>query len=280
MATQLQNIANLAPASNKQLASGMQRARDINLQKTVGQVPKGISSTKAAQQIGAQQAQQAGQSQVQLQQRGQQQQQQLGQLALQQQEQQKQKTLAQKQFGIEQNRRQLEERFFSLSEGLKDKLFDRQLKFQRDELGRTLFNERQLADWTLSKAQSRQEVQQFSNKLQRESARRMQVMQTAQAKLRQAIEQGYTSEKQSLDQESRLRIAEAAAAAKRKMQEEAAEQAGFSGMLGALGTLGGMAIGAVLAPTGAGIPIMAASAGLGGQIGGGLGRIGAGVASK
>lgn len=262
---QLNKLAASIPVANQELANNMQAARITQLQSAIGGLtPEQAGTTQLAQQIGAQQAQQAGAIQVQTAQKTAQQQQQIGQMALQEDKMQKQQELFTRQQALAQRNRGLTNQLARLDSNLKDRLFDQQLQFKKDEFGRTIWNERQLADFAVLQAKTQADLDKFEQMVDQQSKRRLQILQTAQAKLKQVLEQNYLREGQELDQSARKEIARMKAAAEEKIRKEKARRANRGAMLQGAFTVIGAIVGAVTA----GPPGAAAGA----QIGSGVGQ--------
>ena len=142
----------------------MGAASQASMRQQVAQAP-GPLTTAQQQQAGAQQAATMGSQRLQAAQQGIQQQAQMGQMGLQQQAQQSKEKLAERQLGLRTKQRNLENQLASMGEQVKQKLFDSNMTFQRDELGRTAWNERQLADWVVKKAKSVEDLRNYQMKV-------------------------------------------------------------------------------------------------------------------
>jgi hypothetical protein len=232
--------------ANQQIASGMQQARETQLQQTIGQMtPEQAATPRLAQSMGAQQAAQASAIQLGAQQKTQQSAVVAGQQAIVQDKIQKQQELFTRSQALSQKNRYLENELARISQSAKDKLLDQQLSFKRDELGRTVWNERQLADYKIATAKDEEDFRNYQQEASNLSERRMKMLQMAQRKLEQVLEQGYISTNQKLDQASRLKIVETVAALKRKQARESARQSSNMGMWSGAGTIVGAGIGFV-----------------------------------
>lgn len=260
---QLNKLAAAIPMANQQIASGMQQARETQLQQSIGQMtPEQAATPRLAQSMGAQQAAQASAIQLGAQQKTQQSAVVAGQQAIVQDKIQKQQELFTRSQALSQKNRYLENELARISQSAKDKLLDQQLSFKRDELGRTVWNERQLADYKIATAKDEEDFRNYQQEASNLSERRMKMLQMAQRKLEQVLEQGYISTNQKLDQASRLKIVETVAALKRKQARESARQSSNMGMWSGAGTV----IGTI-----AGIPFGPAGMMAGAQIGQGVG---------
>lgn len=271
MALRIQNLNKLAaaiPMANQQIASGMQQARETQLQQTIGQMtPEQAATPRLAQSMGAQQAAQASAIQLGAQQKTQQSAVVAGQQAIVQDKIQKQQELFTRSQALSQKNRYLENELARISQSAKDKLLDQQLSFKRDELGRTVWNERQLADYKIATAKDEEDFRNYQQEASNLSERRMKMLTMAQKKLEQILEQGYISNTQKLNQASRLKIVETVAELKRKQARESARQSSNMGMWAGAGTVVGAVAGAMIAGPGG----YAAGAAVGAQIGQGVG---------
>lgn len=265
---QLNKLAGSIPVVNQSIADGMQAARTTQLQAAIaGMAPGQLGTTQTAQQLGAQQAQMSGAIQVQTAQKNSQQLAQVGQMALQEDKLKKNQELFTRQQAIAQRGRALTNELASLDNNLKDQLLDQQLSFKQDEFGRTLWNERQLADFAVLQAKTQADLDKFEQMVDQQSRRRLQIMQAAQAKLKQVLEQNFLREGQELDQSTRMQIAKMKQAAEAKIRKEKARRANRGAMLQGVFAVAGAAIG-TFSPLGPGTGTV-----VGAQVGSGVGQI-------
>lgn len=262
---QLKKLQDQLPGANQRVAAGLQAGRETQLQETIRQAQPG--GPRQAQTMGGQQAAQSGQVQLQAAQQTQKDVGQVGTMAAQQQRLESQQRVGEQQRSLSKKQRELTSRLQRLDQDAKDELIDRQLQFQQDERGRQFMNERQMADWAVANAKSEEEFAAYKQQAMQMHERKMQMMQTAHAKVSQAIKQNYVIEGQQLDQEQRKRLIEEQRALEQKMREEAAKRAEKQAMWTAAGTIVGTVIGAYF-----GGP---AGAQAGGQAGGAAGGGGA-----
>lgn len=246
---QLSQLAAAIPAANQSVVSGMQQARETQLQQAIGGMTpeQAAAGPRLAQTIGAQQAQQSAQIQLQQQQTAQQRAAAAGQQAIAQDKMQKQKELFTRSQALSQKGRYLENELARISQGAKDKLLDQQLSFKRDELGRTLWNERQLADYKVATAKNEEEFKTYQQQVNNLYERKLKMMEMAEKKLEQVLQQGYLSNKQKLDQASRKRIAETAMELRRQRMKAQAKANSTVAIFEAAGTI----IGSYWGPAGA-----------------------------
>lgn len=267
---QLNKLAASIPVVNQNIAQGMQAARTTQLQSAIaGMAPQQAGTTQVAQQIGAQQAQMSGNIQVQTAQKNSQQLAQVGQMALQQDRMQKQQELFTRQQALTQRNRAYTNQLARLDNNLKDQLLDQQLSFRTDEFGRTIWNERQLADFAVLQAKTQVDLDKFEQTVQQQSQRRLQMMQVVQAKLKQALEQNFMREGQELDQQTRLYIANLKKQTEEKIRKEKARRASRGAMIQGAFTVAGAVVGGI---AGGGAP----GAVIGAQVGSGVGQMAVG----
>jgi len=172
----------------------------------------------------------------------------------------------------------MESELATLNQGLKARLLDDQFNFQKDELGRVAFNERQLMDYKLATAKSAIEIRETEQKMRQGQQRKLQIYKTAQAKLEQQLKQEFQKGEQEKDQELTKRLAEAKRKMEEKIRREQAAARNKGAMFSALGTLAGAAIGVGLVasgPAGWGIGAKALASGAltGAAAGGGGGSV-------
>lgn len=263
----LQNLSNQLPVANSQVAQGQAAARDMQLQQAVKAAPTTQNVTQAAQQTGAASAQNAGQQFIQN--AGQQvkQQGQVGQLALGEQQLGNQQSLANQQQAAAKGQMDNVQRLASISEGAKQELYDKQMQFQQDELGRTLFNETQLQDYLKANAQSDEQFANYKQTADQLTKRKLQAMEQAAKLIEFDLNQKQALAEQKKDQKSAQEVAQIRKEIQEQMQRERARAANRAGAFGAGGTIVGAAAGAVIGgPAGAMV---------GGQAGGALGGMAA-----
>lgn len=250
--TALQNLQKQLPVASEKLAKGMQAARDIQLQQAVARAPTGAAVAPTAQQTAAAATaqtgeQQIGQAQQMVQQAGQ-----IGQLQLGEQQMAAQQKIA----GAQQAARQQEmtnvERLGRLDLAAKKELYDKQLEFQKDEAGRTLFNQRQLADYALQNAQSDEQFKDWAQKAEQLNKRNLQALEASYALIIEDLNYRWQLAEQANDQRTKVEIQKMKAAAEEAMRRKQAKAANMTSMWGAIGTVGGAVVGGFVAgPQGA-----------------------------
>ena len=166
------------------------------------------------------------------------------------------------QLGIEQDNRlnflsiKQREQVAALGEDVANQLFDSNMRFERDEMGRKFSNERQLQDYLVLNSQNEQEFLSKAQEMQQVAEREIYMLEHAQKVMMQSLEQGYLKEKQKLDNASREKIARYIADMEKAIADKKRKAAARGQMItGGVQVLGGaamMAVGAGLTPFTAG----------------------------
>jgi hypothetical protein len=270
-------LSSQMPGQNQKLTTGLQEAAKTQMrQQMAGQGPMGVQQVQA---MGQQAAAQAGQANLQVQQQGAQAAQKLGGLALTQEQQDKQRQLQSRQLTLAKQSRLNEQTLQGLDANLKNRLVDDQFQFQKDELGRTMFNDRQLMDYKIQTAKSDLEMRDFEDKMRQTSQRRIQILKAAQAKVEQELQQQFALGQQKLDQALSAKLAKAKRDLEEKIKRERAAQANRASMFSAGGAILGAAAGIAItvATGGAGAAVLAQGGMMGAGFGQGVGGILSGI---
>lgn len=205
----LKSLANQLPVANRRIATQQQAARDIQLQQAAAQSPVGPSAPKiapVAQQTGAAVAQMAGEQQVQAAQQTGQQLGQVADVALGEQKLANTAQIAGQQAGLREQQMSNVDRFAKLNRGLKKELYDDEMQFKRDQIGRTLFSERQLIDYAAQNARDEEEFKNYAQSAEQVSARKIQVLNNAYEKVMQQLDIEFKKAEQQKDQQTKLEI--------------------------------------------------------------------------
>lgn len=205
-ANKLEKLAMSLPGANQKIAQGQQAARQVQLQEQIKNVPQGMGGPGLAQQMGAQQAQQAGQIQLGAQQKNIAQAQQVGQMGLQQMGRQERQVGAQQQLQLNDQQRKFADEISKLDTRYKNQLLDDQLVFRKDEANRTLFNDRQLLDFAASKARSREEFLTYQQGVQNVLKKEIYMLEAAQNKIIQSLQQDFTRSETKLNREHKAKL--------------------------------------------------------------------------
>lgn len=271
--TALQNLQNQLPAASQKIASGIQAARDIQLQQAVAKAPTGGAIAPAAQQTAAAVTAQTGAQQVEAAKQMVQQAGQLGQLKLGEQQMAAQQKVAQQQQAARQQEITNAERLGRLDLSAKKELYDSEIQFKKDEAGRTLFNDRQLADYAIRNARSEEEYRKYAQDAQLLAKRDLQATEIAFSMVMEDLKQRWAVAEQRKDQAAKEEIARIEAAAKAAMEKKRAKAANKAAMWQAGGMIVGAVVGAVAAPFTGGVINPSTGAMIGAQAGSGLGTL-------
>ena len=248
--TRQQQLMNLAqPGQNQGLLDQQKATQQIQMQQALGQMSQtGQSSrrTPMAQQMGAQAQGAFGQSQVQAGQKDLQQQGQVAGALQQEKSQEIQLGLQQRQQASKTRLRSITNQIGALSNNLKQDIFDKQTQFQKDELGRTYWNDRQLADWKIKEAKSDEELAEFEQNIAQEFEKKMAGLQASQRSIKQRLEQEMQKSEQDQDQALMQRLQNAEIELQRKQQKAQARASQNASILGAAGTIAAMGAATVL----------------------------------
>jgi hypothetical protein len=141
-----------------------------------------------------------------------------------------------------------EQSLFTLGATTKQQLFDATLSFEQDEIGRTVFNERQLLDYAITHAKDLEALQDYEQTISQVSERRMRLLQVAQQKIQQELTQAYQAEQSALNEQQKLALGKAARDMDAKIKKEKADAANRATIWSAVGGIA--AAGAVLATGG------------------------------
>lgn len=259
----LQNLSNQLPVANQRIAQGQQAARDIQLQQAVKQAPATANIPQTTQQTGAAATQMAGQQMIEQAQKQVQQQGQVGQLALGGQQQQAQANTASLQMGAREQSADNAMRLARISEQAKQELYDKQMQFQKDQQGRALFNEKQLADYAVASAKDENDYRSKVQTMQQVSARDLQIMEHSFELVQKDLEQRIRLAEQQKDQKLQLELTEMKRAAEEAMAAKRAKAANNQAMWQAGGTIVGAAAGGLIG----GAPGAMVGASAGGAVG-------------
>ena len=263
-------LGQVKPAIGQQAPSAIAQQRtDLQLQQATGAATQqGLTPQKSQIQATAGQvAQVKGQEQLKAQEQQVQQAQQQRQLQASEQKIQKVKQLMQTKQQLTQQQMENNSALDGLGMNLRQEYVDSVMKFKKDEIGRSVFNERQLADWAALKARNEEEFAEYEQSVLQAIEKKNRIMEQAFKIVSQKLEQDSTAAEQRQDQEAKLKIA-AIQKDLQKRQSDARKKAAKSAMLF---TTGGTILGAIAGSVvpGAGTAAgAAAGAAIGGAAGG------------
>jgi hypothetical protein len=262
----LKALAGQMPVANQAVADGLQAGRLMGVQRAVAQAPvpgAGAPGTsiREVQAAGAQQAAAAGQIQNQAAAQTAQQVTQVGQLvAAESGRAQAEVTGAQK-LDLATQTRLNEEALSGLGRDVKQKLMDERMEFRKDEAGRRVMNEYQLADWAVLKSKNHEELKGRLQKMELAHKRKMSLLQVAHQKIVDRLQFLQSEKNQNRDQSTMMELYKYKSALEEKMRREAADAANKQGMFTAAGTVAGAVVGAYFGgPAGAAVGAQAGGA--------------------
>ena len=260
----LQNLSNALPVANQQVAQQQKAGRDLQLQAAVANTPAAAVGPGTGAQLGTAMQNQSGDQQVTAAKGAVDQQQQVAQLGQQAQATADKGQIAGLQAGARQSEMDNVQRFAALNAGVKKELYDDTMQFQKDEIGRTLMNERQLADYARLNAKSDEEYKNYAQIADQASQRKLQTMEKAFDLVQQDLDNQLAIAEQKKDQAAKQAIIKAKRDAEAAMQKEKNKRANDSAAWTTGGTIVGTAVGAYFGgPAGA-----AAGGAIGGAAGG------------
>jgi hypothetical protein len=265
------------PGENPLLKTREQENKKLQMQQAVQQTATPQKVVPAAQVAGAQQVQSQGQVAAQSMAQGAEEASRLSKSFLEDERRAAQGRLREKALVYRNENLRETERLGSLDSRFKQNIFDKQMQFKEDELGRTLFSEQQLLDYKIANARSDEDLLNYEQQVRGESDRRIALLSAAHAKIRQALEQGFQSGEQELDQAHKENLIRAKAELEAKLRREEARNknraARFSAAGQILGATAGAIVGTVVAGPGGTAAGAAAGATAGASIGQGLGSL-------
>jgi hypothetical protein len=190
-----------------------------------------------------------------------------------------QQAMNEQRFSLGKKQRDLQRKLEGISSQLKNELFDKQMSFSKDELGRTQWNERQLADWKLATAKNDEEFRDYQQHVEQLSQKKMMLLKAAQAKIAQEQKQLWESGEQEKNQAQSQRLAQAKVDADNKLRKQEAKAKNRAAMYRGIGQVVGAVAGAVIGIPG-GPAGIAAGASAGASVGGALGGMAAASDTK
>lgn len=259
---QLKKLATAMPVANQAVASGLQQAQQTQLQQAIKTATPTAGAT-AAQTVGGQQATAMAAPVVQAQANTQQQVGQVANIAQNQAGIESQQRVGQQQSAVSNTARQNAAKLAALDNDVKNQLLDQQLTFNKDERGRTLLNDRQLADVAILKAKTEEDIAAYKQNVDQMNARKLQAMQAAYHKLAQTLKSGVAADGQRLDFQTKQEIKTMMNEAEKSIQKAKNDAEAKAAMWAAAGTVVGTVVGAYFGGAG--------GAKAGGQAGGAAG---------
>lgn len=231
-------IAGNMPVRDKLIADQAKAARALQLRQAVAGMAPGAAPTKAAAaEMGAAVATTAGQQAVsaagkQVETAGQ-----LAKLGLAEQSQTGAEKLAAMQTAGRKEALDQTQRLAKLDQRAKQELFDKEMQFKVNAANEAQFSERQLMDYAVRNAQKAEDFTNWKQKSQMLHSRNLKILEAVEARLTQAIEQGYLDKENKLNQQQTRELAEIKQAFARRIAEAKAKAANTAAAWGAAGSL-------------------------------------------
>lgn len=170
----------------------------------------------------------------------------------------KQDSLRALRLAVSRQARDLSQRLYEQEGAAGAEIFDANMKFQQDELGRTALNDRQLADYAVLTARSQEELANYEQEVSQAMERKAALMKQAFAVLEQYEQQLLQAEETEANQDLQRRIA----LAKKKQQDDLnklqAEGANRAAIWGAVTSIG-VAVTPIFPPAGLAITAVGAA---------------------
>lgn len=146
--------------------------------------------------------------------------------------------LARKQEFIQRVGEKNKQKLYDLNKSVANDILDKRNQFLLDKEGRRFLNERQLADYKLLTAKKQEDFQDFAQRLDTASKRKLQLMEATYKILDQARRQAFQASEQELDQVSKEKITKLAQEYERQVASEQSKAAKRSGIATGLMTVG------------------------------------------
>lgn len=166
----------------------------------------------------------------------------------------------------------------SMDSGIAATLFYDNLKFREDELGRTTFNERQLADWAALKSKNQEEFASYEQTMYQALERRQQTLRVAYSRVKTALEQEYLKDEAVRDQELIRTLTIAKANLEKKQREAEARAANTVSLFSTIGNVVGTIVGGIIGGVAGAAAGAVGGAGIGAAPGAAMGAAGGAAA--
>lgn len=242
----LQTLQKQLPVASRKIAAGLKTAQDLQMQEAVAKAPTGGAIAPAAQSTAAAATAATGTQQTEAAKQMIGQAETLGRAELGERQMGAAAEVAAKEQAATAENIAAVERLGKLNLEVRKDLFDKQQVFKKDQAGRTLFNQRQLADWAVENARSEEDYKNKAAMAEQLLARKKQAMKTAAEILEQNLIQAAAIAEQQKDFEKAkqiLQIKQQLARQKARMQAEANNAAAT---WGAVATAGGAVVGGLI----------------------------------
>lgn len=250
----IQTMSQSMPGANAAVAQQMEATRKLQQQNAIAQSTKVQPQNVAAQaqSAGAQAAAQQGQVKLAEQQQNLQGQQQIGQALIQDKAQEASNQARLRSYENTKTLFDAEKRLGDLDARLKQDLYDKQLQFKEDELGQTIFDERQLLDYKIATAKDDNDLLAYEQQVEQTSRRKQVMLDLAMKKIQQELANDLQQDNARLSNEQRVMLAQRAQALQDKLNKEKNKARNRAAMFQAGGAIvGAVAGGLIGGPAGA-----------------------------
>jgi hypothetical protein len=123
-----------------------------------------------------------------------------------------------------------------------NRVYQEQIKFAKDESGRTFLNQTQLSDWAVMNAKSAEQLKEYEQDINQALERKRLILEAASKKILQKMEQDFAQADQEKQQQLRIQIIEFKAAADKARADAKAKASGTANIISAASTVvGGIA---------------------------------------
>lgn len=149
--------------------------------------------------------------------------------------------IQQRKAELNQQHLQNEVKLTALNSVAAQRVYQEQIKFAKDEMGRTILNEAQLADWAVMNAKNAEQLKNYEQEISQALEKKRVLIEFASQKIIQSMEQEFQradQEKQQQLQIDMMEFKKAAAAAREKAQAEAKSMS--TGISAAFTVVGGV----------------------------------------
>jgi hypothetical protein len=185
--------------------------------------------------------------------------------------------LARRHIALQNEERGMRQQLADMDRDVKNKVFDDELQFRRDTLGRTIFSQKQLMDYAVLKATNDEQLRDYENTMAQGYMYKQAMYNQSKALIEQELRKQFTIDEQDRDQKHTLRLQNALTRIQNEMNQIQTDANNTASMWQAGGAIIG-GIGGAIAGTFAGMPVQGAMAGAG--LGGGLGTMAGGAMSS
>jgi phage tail tape-measure protein len=249
----LEKLQQKLPGAIQKGAAQQESARMGALQSAVAGAPSDVNISKTASTIGQSLASQAGKDQLARVNQAVNEQQAESQVAISQRSRELEARIDRKKKAINRLGEKNAERLYQTNKEVANELIDNRNQFVVDQAGRRYLNEHQLMDFKRLTAQNDQELKDYAQRMQIQTDRKLQVMETVYKKLDQLTRQEYDKDKQQLDQASKEKLVQIKQAYQQKLEDErkkAAKRSGMAAVMGQVGGAAGSVLGSYFGPVG------------------------------